>query len=1475
MERTPQLRFTAKKLQALSTMLAAFVVTALCVIISPGPTTALAEGATSAVTSLTAQWIKSSSNGTIDPSTGQITFTPSGYYDTLSATAQFDLTSSGQSSAGGGETIPAGDLQWRIPAHLFTGRDGKPTGDAQLPVPEAPNYNTGTGLQYTYDESTDEYVVTNAIDIPAANTFSIQVTYTATAGDVPDKNTKPDKDYAGKGTGSITSSATIKGSDETKTTPPITGTNDTGITISSIFKYYDSVGETEDFLPSDWVDSGAYIDGYHYVKWKVTLSATGAQPGTAEITDTITDSLGGDVLGLLNAAGTPISDAWDPGPYTVSITPGTTYTYYVVTYYDGESLPTDENYTFENSVTGKVTGDDDGITTEKSNTADQEIKNNSFAYDGDIYRLDKSCGDYYSNYEDFDHPTTECTITGGLTALDIGKAVHPTMFKNHYAARAYGLTTAAGSASGGASYTAPTDQSEYGQKTVRHEFIDDNFLFGEEYPRQMEQGGTEPDRQGDPTLPTQGYAKLQPDDFYIDSITIPTGCSETQSSYCDTSDVEFSESARGWTVYDWAQDDTGNWGLTVRDPWTDYQNKDSDKLHLYGLSATWNYDTKQWTTAWKPISGNLGYADGGVNEMAMANGATWQLNPFDHFIAIKAVYESKTAAAVELNLGVRITLMTSDHVKTLLKKLTDAKTATTDELRDDYVTLTDYNTMVVRTQDQIEQGKKGIAGFDWRQITGNDYGSCTPYWGDYDQWQFEGYHGQFNVDPFNSDEQYYDYDTAFGRSGPPWAGTTTGAPICHARAIQRLTPFAMESIKSKTIDGNWTSDAVNGRVKIPYKVTMGETGDYSKEYMNKNWATPQQRGTFYDLLPTGVTPDVDSVKVTAVDDTTVMTILTAKAYPNYRGSGRTLLKVEAEAPDGYTNLRYTNGDAGKSTMTLRFDSYISWQDANDLGYKDNAKDLHNVVAYETYNGGIADGDDNDDLTGLSDATLGDNWSSDERAAMRKLDTMNTNFTFLYEAASTTIAFDTVASSGLEKHVRGGTQLDWTNGKNNEVMVRAAGQYEYRLRYTPTPSTTARGIVLYDSLENYLSSDTSASDTAVDASTPRWRGTLSSVNVQQAIDQGFAPKVYCSKVAGLNLFGPTGAANEANRDLTDTAIWEDCTPPAVGDETDHGTYDYSKVKAVAIDLSRASDGSEAKLAGGSSVQVTLVMNAPSDPTEVAGYVDADAHAYNGTHVKTTTTGTGAGGTAATAVNNIDFGYTRVGLVADTATFTFTKVDGSSGSGSGDVKPLAGATFALYRWVGSGSAPTAGLIDPDAIDSAASGSTGETGTATDDSAANASTDASAQSNTSAANAADWKRVGEAKTSGDDGSIALGGLMVGTYRLVETGTPDGFAPPHCQWAITVTAPYQGSSTLVIHKPTIITASGQTSVGSAAALAPGFETGSDGGYLLANYATPTLPMAGGRGLPAILGVGVLMLLLSGTCYMGYCRTHRRRSDD
>ncbi|RSX52181.1 hypothetical protein D2E25_1594 [Bifidobacterium goeldii] len=1374
-----------------------------------GGSIALAAGATSTVTSVNAQWNRCSDYCTIDADTGRITFTPKRGISTLSATAQFDLTSSGQSSSSGGETISAKSLEWRIPAHLFIGRDGKPTGTTQIPVPEAPSYNVDTSLQYTYDEDTDEYVITNATDIPAANTFSVQITYNARARDVPDKDTKSDKPYAGSVIGSITSSATIKGSDEIKTTPPLTEVTDTGIVISDISKEYVGSATDDSLIPEEWRDS-VYFDGLCYVLWKVTVSADGAQQGKVTIADEITDQLGGEVIGMLDASKNPVGVAWSEEfwgkePYTIDIDDSSPQVRYILTYYYYDSLA-GSSYTFENKVTGSLTGNDDGVTTEKSTTADQTVKNESFSYDKDQYSLDKYC----QGESGLD---TVCDANGGLTRLENDLDATSAMFVNHYAAKTYGLTTQKGSDNANSSGAVNSSrQEDYGQKYVRHEFIDDSFALGEETPGQMEQGGTRPDAENDPSIPVQGYAKLQPDDFYIKSFTIMHSCSAQGNSSCDVANTEFGKSSRGWTVYDWKINDSGSWGLVPRDPSVDAQSPaTSDKLQIYGLVATYNSVTGQYNTAWQPMLGST-YANGGLDELASAAkdytiDATQRWDG-GRIVGIKAVYQSASAAAVELNIGVTIVLNPTDHVKTLLKQLNDTKTEVTDQLRTDYVTLTDFNTMIIRTQSQIEKGTKAVAGFDSRSDLQDS--SCITDVGTY-----QGWHGYFNVLPFSNDEQYYEYPSGSRQAHtPPWSNSTTTAPLCHATAKQKLTPVSLTPVRKKKLTATFY-DKVNNRVKLTYKAQMGESGDFSSDLVKKGTVKPQQSGMFYDLLPQGVVPDINSVKVLGADDRAEMIVTSVQTYANYKNSGRTLLVVKAKAPENYTNTL----SESISTMTLAFDSYISYEDAVDLGYNTGAKKLHNVVAYQTGNEEISSGDDNDNLHNLGPDVLdNESWNDSEKTTMAGLDSSRTGDLYLYADALNNIVFGTISASGLTKHVRGGNQPDWVNGQNT-VTVRAGGEYTYRLRYTPDNSTSASGVVLYDSLENYLSSDTSTSNQAVTTSTPRWQGTLSSVDVQEPMLLGIEPKVYCSTISGLTLFGKTGSANESNRDLTNTAIWENCTPSA------QGNYDYSKVKAVAIDLSKAADGSDAKLGGGSSVQVTLVMNAPTDPFAVVDYMRADAHAYNGVHLKTTTIGSGNGATVE-STNDIDFGYTRVGLIADTTTFTFTKVDGStvdSGDGS-TVKPLAGATFAIYRWVGSSDAPTSGLIDTSAL------------------------------------GPDWEQVGTEQTSGEDGKVSLGGLMVGTYRLVETKTPNGFNKLNCQWAIKATQEYDGGmlQPIVIHTPTVVTASSGVSSPSDA---PGFTKGSDGGFQLANYPGARLPDTGSIGSTALMIAGGITAFVGGGC--------------
>lgn len=1399
-------------------MFASFVI-AIAVLLTAtliAGTASAEEGATSTVTSVNSYWLVwSNKAGSYVPTNMPQSF--DGNTGIVRPLAQFDLSASGQSMAEGGNMIPAKSLEWRITQYVFKDRDGNPLGidKTQIAVPEcSEGYNSGNGLCYTVDESTHEYVLTNAITVSAAATFSVQVNYDADPSKIPDADTTPDKDYYKYVEGEITSTGKLPGNDKPVESTKNTAKVNTSLIVTDTQKEYAGVTDT---IP-EGLENYAGLDDERYVLWKVTVKAEGAQPGTVTIADSApTDNLGGWTIGVLDSDKKPIFDEegnlcgeWG-ADCTVSVKGDGTYTYYVVTgYYQSaldNAMDTDGSYTFANSVSATVTGQDD----DQSSTKDAEDSKTigstkSFEYSGDLYRMFKGCTT--SDGNDL-QVMNDCTTPGALTALENDSEVRLNSFVNHYFAQTYALTTADGQVS--------KNQSDYGQQYVHHEFIDDMFAFGEETAGEMEQNGTYPNgyRASDPE-PTKGYAELTPEDFSIEYVNIPqiTNWSNYKYQQGSSTYTPLTDSP-GFMVSDWALTDTGDWGLVPRTPDNDHNQT---TLTIEGLAYGKENDGQWVSQGWKTLE-TFTLKDLYQNAKSVSTGSGTGYS----VVAVKAVYQSSSSAAVELNLAASVVLRPTDHVKGLLRKLNDSKTASTTELRDDYVTLTDYNTMTIYTQRQWEnKTSKWPTAFNLVQATQSSkagIGACVN-----PDSSVSGWRGKFNTFPFSHDFQYLD--------NPSSSSPFQGVPLCHTKATQKLTPFSLTSVKQKAIDGEATNDKANSRVKIPYKVTMGESGIFTTAYVKSEWAKSQQSGTFYDLLPAGVVPDVTSVKVTATDGTTEMIVTDIQTHANYKGSGRTLLVVDAKAPDGYKNVHYSKSDTddtGRSTMTLRFDAYISWQDAIDYGYNGEAKPLHNVVAYRSGNKTIAKGDDNDDLTNLDKATLctfadGCLWGDDEKSALANLTFKNTDNRFLYADASNRISFITSSSSGLTKHIRGGTQIDWTNGMKNQVMLRAGGEYTYRLRYTADSATSASGIVLYDSLENYLSSDTSASDTAVDKNTPRWRGTLSSVDVRQATDDGFAPKVYCSTQEDLKLYGPTNGENESNRNLANTAIWQDCTPST------HADYDYSTVKAVAIDLSKTEDGGNATLAPGQSVQVTLVMNAPTNPSDVAHYVAADMHAYNGTHVKATTARQDEGGAAVMAINDIDFGYTRVGLVADTTTFTFTKVDGSD---TAETKPLAGATFALYRWVGSDLAPTSGLIDPDEI-------------------------------ASAGDSADWTRVGELKTSDADGKVELGGLMVGTYRLIETKAPDGFDKPDCQWSIVVGfGPV--NKELIIHEPTVVkasdTATNNESDGNVDPHNPAFTKDGSGNYALANYPGVTLPETGGVGAWSVMSAGGIMVILGGAC--------------
>lgn len=408
-----------------------------------------------------------------------------------------------------------------------------------------------------------------------------------------------------------------------------------------------------------------------------------------------------------------------------------------------------------------------------------------------------------------------------------------------------------------------------------------------------------------------------------------------------------------------------------------------------------------------------------------------------------------------------------------------------------------------------------------------------------------------------------------------------GAGLFHATDTGSLNSLKASSWMTKTLNG-YLNDTANRRIVLSYESTAEETVSYASgsgltgdKLVDMGVLTPQRSGTFYDLLPMGVEPDMTSVKVTNYGGSVTCSIDSVETVENYRDTGRTLLVVRASLPDGAGNALYDkqgrSSSMAESGMTLDFKAFYPWDEYTDYG-----KSLLNSIAYETGNDSIAEGyaDTGGTITehGLMADLDGD--GNPEGTPMR----------FLYSQANSTINADVSASAGLTKTVRGPESTTWTNGQDGSVVVGKGESYTYRLRMVADSGSSLTGLVFYDSLENYHPANGG----------DQWRGTLESIDTSQLERKGIAPVVYYSTVPELSIAD--------HEDLTDTSVWSTTAPD-----------DLSQVTAIAIDCSKAKDGSDYTLAERNSLVALVHMKAPDDET-YGPSAEAGAHAYNNVYLK---------------------------------------------------------------------------------------------------------------------------------------------------------------------------------------------------------------------------------------------------------------------
>ena len=414
-------------------------------------------------------------------------------------------------------------------------------------------------------------------------------------------------------------------------------------------------------------------------------------------------------------------------------------------------------------------------------------------------------------------------------------------------------------------------------------------------------------------------------------------------------------------------------------------------------------------------------------------------------------------------------------------------------------------------------------------------------------------------------------------------------------------------------------------------------------------------GTFYDLLPPGTYIDEDGVEAFTfyLDPYVTQGNATVEAHAraaheanrqvalqswytidNWQGSGRTMLVVNVKAPgpenyqvyDAQPGTKWTSPSGAvyeaQAANTGRSDYRIA---VNSAGYErilsgfvinynlvttyanifdrsDNAGNFnaYNVVAYRNRNsmtlangGTLASGTTvpasapwNYNAGGAFTATGG---ISTVAPATRSFFTHlevepssggvtrpqdDGNHDTVYASLTTAFSNPTSYTYGVSKHVRSQSDPDFVQ----EAETVPGGEYSYQLHFLSAPVNIFSDVKIYDILEG---------DDAGD-----WKGTLVSVDVSYAVSQGCAPVVYYSTAPPGDLkflsdpeFGVFKLTEQAKFDaeLDGVPIWTTQIPA-----------DRSAITAIAVDFSKATNGTDFKLQKGESIYAVVNMRAPTDP-----------------------------------------------------------------------------------------------------------------------------------------------------------------------------------------------------------------------------------------------------------------------------------------
>lgn len=1135
----------------------------------------------------------------------------------------------------------AGSIEIVIPAHIWLDRDGEEPGTLTLSVPEDPE----TGADYVWRRVGDSIVFTNTRNVSAATKVMIQGSYRyMKAHEIVDVDVNEDSGYAGAACrgqsedlyATVSVQTPNTGETISMTSNSINATIDTHVEAASASKTaYNSTSRdyylywnTPENIPEEFLPANP--DDYVYVRWFVSGQAQGNQPYTMTVTDSANGEYGCMVLGAQDANGQNIKSA-DGQSVTAGLFSGYNTqlkSAYIWTAYEKSQFTEPMHlYTVHNTQTITVTGVDDLVETTREASATVSL----------------SVPIEYTVCKEWDDNDDEMGLRPEYQQVRIyrnrdgnnSRQLWKTVSLNEEGNWSYSWSDE------GKAWHYETEEISLAHGSFETYYEEDGQYHKSGWSYRMKSKTYDPDSR---TWTFVNSFEIQGDDGVL--ADMETMNKRVWWQYDDpyqrsTRDRALNDLLKGRDVI--IPFDVSGTASDIN-AWLDNMEAGSLDKHRVNVVLEDSQHTNQSAETRDPVMINnsrvttddyeLAYATIRMPELyGYANAVKDPTLPLDdperyyedRFILAK-YQDALTDATFEGMINGEWVVLGELHGGTFTgmnggtfsgNKLTFPGGVTRfRETVSSFGLLTKLNYTIavkVHPSDYV-LGEIGTAGA----------------LSDYMMMAVDNYARLYELDE-GADGENVTAESPLGRD-EGWELSDWDRGYLHGR-IYRVAAY---QAKSFTMTGN---DTANRRLTLHTRATTIQQSNIltREEYIKAAGEEDipyTEGGTWYDLLPPGVEPVIESITLQSGDK-----VLDAYTIDNYKGSGRTMLVVKAKlaghlsyqsSSDYYNDPDYPR-EGYRQTQAIEFDAFYSWQDAKTFGLDG----VRNTVAFQSdadWVGNI------DGWSGETDDPRSGGNKLTEESVRSDLDIMtgltsnaNDPPSFLYAGA--TLLYETpdfMAETSLRKWVSVEGSGIWSYGHNNEAVVYEGGRYKYRIDLTGDSETETKDIILLDSLENYIPT----ADKVDDYGDHQWRGKLQSLDISGLEEAGIAPVVYYSTVPNIDIsksrYNPSDEKGRVIEMLENESApgggkaWS-TTPPE----------DLSTVTAYAIDCRKKADGTDFTLQEGNTISVYVYMKAPQegeadaiwragtgsranpDPEERdETNPDDNAHAYNNAYLDST-------------------------------------------------------------------------------------------------------------------------------------------------------------------------------------------------------------------------------------------------------------------